>query len=519
MKKQFKILVWMVLPTIIPFLGSCNDTWADHYDAEGQLSEETLWDAIYSNDDLKEFAAILEQTGYDKYLSEDQTYTVWAPQGAIDTLLVSGASMTEDELLTQVVKNHIARSAISVSASKNDTITALNGKQMALNYNSFNGVNLVTKNIVCRNGILHIIEQQSEYNNNIWSYINQDDELDSLSNYLYSFTLEEFDAESSTQSGVKNGQKIYSDSVFVTTNEMWTKLGYMNSDSYNYWMLAPTDEAWNTAFETYGQYYNYPSGTDESYHDSYTKLAIVDNIMYQTDEQISPVDSLTSTTGFVFHSPFATDGIFSYVTDTVNCSNGTIYKTSKLSFSPEKTFMSTIVIEAENSDYVLEKNNCSEDDAVVLVTAAKTGLSNSRYMQFTPSGSKLKPNVTFALPNTLSGTYDIGVVFVPLNLTRNGWSSSIDQMPAKVALELTDENDDTNNGYVEVNPALVAADKIDTVWVAQGHTFPYCDYFPDNEPSQSKVSIYVASVVKPSETSTYTRTMYIDCIVLKPSTK
>jgi hypothetical protein len=231
------------------------------------------------------------------------------------------------------------------------------------------------------------------------------------------------------------------------------------------------------------------------------------------------LDSLTSTTGSVFHNPFGTEGLFSTITDTVKCSNGILFKTSKLRLKPEQTFMKTIVAEAENTDYVLDKTNCATDDAAVMVTAAKIKISNNKYMPFNPISSKLRPSVKFALPNTLSGTYDIGVVFVPLNLTRNGWTTTVDQLPGKISMVLSDLNDKTTNGYVEVASIDVSASKIDTVWVAKGHIFPKCDYFPDNTPSKAKVSITVSSVVKPSQTSTYTRKMYIDCIVVKPTIK
>lgn len=524
MKIRHKTAVLTLIVASFLLLVSCNESWVDHYQTDGQVGDKTIWEVLSEQEELQSFVNVLKNAGYEKILNSDQKFTVWAPKDSINTMLISGSTMSADDVLIQIVNNHIARSSVSVSSLTIDTIQMLNGKEKALGLdsagkNQFDEIPVKTKNIVCSNGILHIIDHQSPYDNNLWSQIRQDSALTNLSDYFYSFSVSEFDAENSTQSGVKNGKKVYSDSVFYTTNKMWSKLGYMNSDNYHYWLLAPTNEAWSSAITKYGTYFNYPIGTVAGLKETNTKQALSENLLFQTNRQRSAVDSLTSTTGCVFHDPFGADGLFSKITDTVKCSNGSIFKTSELLLKPELTFMKTMVAEAENTDYVLDKTNCATDDAAVMVTAAKIKVSNNKYMPFTPISSKLRPSVKFALPNTLSGTYDIGVVFVPLNLTRNGWTTTVDQMPGKVSLVLSDLNDKTANGYVEVATIDVSASKIDTIWVAKGHIFPTCDYFPENVPSKAKVSITVSSVVKPSQTATYTRKMYIDCIVVKPTIK
>lgn len=524
MKIRQKAYSWSLLVALLLLLASCNESWMEHYQANGTLEDKTIWEVLSEHQELASFRNVLKNSGYDQVLNSDQKYTVWAPKDSINTLLISGADMTASDVLVQVVNNHIARGSISVSSLTVDTIRMLNGKEKALGIdsagnNQFDEIALQSRNIICSNGVLHIIGHQSPFDNNIWSYIRQDADLTSLSDYLYSFSVSEFDAENSIQSGVKNGKKVYSDSVFHTTNKMWNKLGLMDSDYLNYWMLAPTNSAWTDAIATYGEYFKYPMGTLAGLKEKNTKTALTENLMFQTNRQRNAVDSLVSTTGSIFHKPFEADGILSQVVETVKCSNGTIFKSSKIALNPEKTFMKTIVVEAENTDFVMDKTNCATDDAAVMVTAAKIKISNNKYMPFNPVNSKLRPSVKFALPNTLSGTYDIGVVFVPLNLTRNGWTNTVDQLPGKISLELSDSNDKTGNGYVTVASVDVSASKIDTVWVAKEHAFPYCDYFPENSASKAKVTVTVSSVVKPSQTATYTRKMYIDCIVVKPTLK
>ena len=113
-----------------------------------------------------------------------------------------------------------------------------------------------------------------------------------------------------------------------------------------------------------------------------------------------------------------------------------------------------------------------------------------------------------------SCAYDIGVVFIPQNLTGRGWVTSIDQKPNLVELTLEDDNtgEELESGEVEVPGTAV-----DTIWVARGYEFQYCDYFPDRtDLSDAPVRLTISNAASRSD-SKYTRTLNIDCIILKPS--
>ena len=502
---------------------SCSDSWDDHYDEKWNGASLTLWEEIESNEELKEFAQLLKKKGYDKYLNTTQSYTVWAPKGKIDTTLITGELMNSEEVLLQVVENHIARSVLPASTVIADTIMVLNGKYMPFVANAsgipaFNGVALTNQNIQCKNGILHIMNMQADYNNNIWSYLKQDSEFSMLADYLYSFNKMEFDPDESTVGGVVDGEKVYSDSVFVQSNDLWPKIGYLNRENADYRMLVPTNGAWEEVVEKYGTYFNYPDDVDPSVATVYAKRAVVDNLVFDMRTQRHLPNKWVSTAGKEFEKPYEEGGLFSSVTDTIGCSNGEIFRTSTLNLDPFETLLDTIVVEAEYQVlYLVDKKNCSDDDIPVRVTAANIGLSNSMYMKFTPSSTVLKPMATYAIPNTLSCSYDIGVVFVPLNLTRNGWVSNIDQKATRVTFELTDYNRDRAERTLIVENVEIPGDKIDTVWVTKGHTFPYCDYYPEQDYDQSQITLKMTNEVRRNETTTHTRDMYIDCIVLKPT--
>ena len=104
--------------------------------------------------------------------------------------------MTSDEVMEQVVKNHIARGVIAASSVVNDTIKSVEWEAHAFcvrrGVPHFNGSPAKSFNIECSNGDLHILDHQAVYNNNVWSYLRQDADFSNITNYLYSFNKLEF---------------------------------------------------------------------------------------------------------------------------------------------------------------------------------------------------------------------------------------------------------------------------------------------------------------------------------------
>ena len=492
MKKRYIILGMIVAAATV----SCTDSWEEHYAPPAQ-SALTLWEEISTNEDLSDFAMLLQSRGYDKLLSSNQRFTVWGPNGEIDTSFIAGGVMSEEEITTQVIENHIARSLISVSPAKKDSIKTLNGKLMKIIgdglHTTFNGVHIEEPNIECSNGLLHITQQQVRFNNNIWTYLRQDADLQLLCDYLYGFNRQVFDSNASTLGGIVGGEKVYSDSVFVTTNELWSKIGYLNAENTSYIMTAPTNNAWNEVVEEFKAFYHYPEGIYMHMGDSVAKRRIADYLVRRIDsEEELPYEA--------------------FINDTVECSNGTILKAEALNIDPYETFVQDIVIEGEAETYMTkEPSNC--DVTNVFVVTGKNELSKNRYIKLVATSPLLKPTVTYVLPDVLSCKYDIGIVFVPMNLTKNGYSSVIEQKGGRVDVELRDDH----VGEVYKNAGLdIDGTKIDTVWVREGHDFEFCDYYPNREKlTDSKLTLKITGVVKRNE-STLSRDLYIDCIVLRP---
>lgn len=524
MKKKYAGLVRLCVAALATGLTlSCADDWDAHYDGASRPTQ-TLWQEIASRPELAEFAALLKEKGYDKYLDSDQRYTVWAPAGTVNTSLVAGGEMTADEVMEQVVENHIARGIIPASSVVNDTIRVLNGKPMGMvaegGVTNFNGAPIRTANIECSNGNLHILASQAGYNHNVWSYLRQDADMSRVADYLYSFNKMVFDASASTPGGVVGGQQVYVDSVFVLNNELWSQIGYLNNEWRRYTMLVPGNDCWDRLMASFRTYFNYNTngGDDEAAEDvagKYASRKLADALVFDMARQNPLSEYWISTGGIRFLHPEEEGGLF-YGTEAVTCSNGVIRKASDVALDPADVLMSEIVIEAENyGDYLVDGNYYDkENDRAVFVAAANSGVSSNYYMKFTPSSMLRGPVVTYALPGVLSARYDVGVVFIPVNLTRNGWSSTIDPKKSRVDFELRDGY--TGESYT-LDGVEIPGDKVDTVWVEKGHSFPYCDYYPERlSMEDAPITLTISSKAKRNE-SGYTRDLYIDCIVLKPT--
>ena len=513
--KKYSLWGVCALAAVSALTASCADDWEDHYSGAPRPGQ-TVWQAIESRPELADFAKLLKDRGYDRYLNSNQSYTVWAPSGQLDTTLVSGGMMTADEVLTQVVENHIAHGVISGSSIVADTVTVLNGKPMPFvavgGVPEFNGTATVEYNIECSNGDLHILAAQAPYNHNVWSALRQDAAISDFTDYLYSFNRWVFDPEASTVGGVVNGERIYIDSVFVLQNDLWTQIGDLNGERDRFVMLAPTNAAWESMITDFRRFYNYEEGND-SLAKAYASRDILDNLVFNENEQRYLPDWI-STGGNLFERPFEAGGLFAGVEDSMRCSNGVVYKSSSVHIDPYGVLVAPVTIEAEDSRFLvdMQTNTFSQQ---VFVAAAGTGVSNSRYMAFTTTSTlSSRPQMTYAIPNVFSCKYDIGVVFVPQNLTSRGWSSQVEQKNNRVRFTLEDgySGDD-----FEVDDVEIDGTKIDTVWVFRGHEFPYCDYFPERtDYADAEITLTIRNRASNSEVG-YTRNLYIDCILLKPT--
>lgn len=534
--KQF--LAGIAVLTTLLHLSSCSESWDAHYNVDPiNSTDKSLWDQIKNDSGLSDFKAVLEKThlyyknnsstvSYADFLNSNQSFTVWAPlNGSFnkDSLLVlcetpSGDSIVESAFL----KNHIARYPYTVSESTNENILLLNRKKRKMMGFTFGDVPISTPNISARNGILHVVDRSIPYYYNVYDGICNDPETSLLGKYLKSYQKDSLDEISSVASGVVDGKTVYVDSVMIKNNLLLSEMGFLNNEDSTYWMVAPTNTAWTEAYNKIAPYFNFAFISDASaLKDQWTNHTLINDAFFNVNEQKSFQDSIISTKYsardvkyHVFHKPFEMGGMLSNVQSKVVCSNGSIYKVNSWPFKLQEVFFHPIKVEAE-----LDANILAYTLSTVNVrTAFADSISNNAYIQVLPDKAASNPTITFQIPNTLSGKYDICIVCVPKSVY-SAPTNHVDSLAAfkpykfRATLNYADETGLTKMNTFGNQAFSNNAYRMDTVCLAKGFKFPTCNMGQDVVTVSLKIQCFITS----KELATYSREMFFDCIYLKPN--
>jgi hypothetical protein len=146
-------------------------------------------------------------------------------------------------------------------------------------------------------------------------------------------------------------------------------------------------------------------------------------------------------------------------------------------------------------------------------------------VEFEPTRTTVNHSVTFNIKDVLSNIgYDIYVVTAPA-LANDSNATDIQRLPTRMKFTLYHHTQDGKNvktGSTEGVPLLNNSsvvnnpDEVHYIKVADNFKFPVASFGLEEE--QPQVSLKVESYVTSTQqrNGTYTRTMRIDCIVLKP---
>lgn len=532
-------------------LVACSDTWNDHYDADSTAAEGTLWQAIEQNPDLSNFARVAKAAGFDVRLKSSQVFTVFAPVNAnfsseeADSLInfyqtekQNGVRDEDNQVVNQFLKNHIALFNYSVSSLSADSITMMNGKYELLTNSTFGHTNLISTNQYFSNGVLFTLDHPEQYFPNVFEYLRQDGQMDSLYNFLNQYNVYEFDAEKSVPGDIVDGKTVFLDSVFHISNAMLRNYGYINCEDSNYLALVPTDDVWAQLYDSYKGYFNYNDQTNkrDSMVLTHIRRSIADGIFFNLNEQKSIQDSAISTAYqslyrnqtnntdpryYFYRRPYDAGGAFSGA-EPVACSNGQVLKQSHWNIDKMETFLQQIKVEAEQSRYVDTIIQAHEPLSIRTVPTTNQfygRVSGNTFVEAQPLSSVSSTSVRYLIPDQLSNVgYDIYAVFVPA-IAYNENASHEDRLPCRVRFWISYQEQDGTERTVSLrNPKdntvnfTTTPDVVDSVLVASDYHFPTCALGID----EPQTTLRVASNLTSSMSSRYTRTLRLDCIILRP---
>lgn len=498
-------------------LSSCESALKDYYQVSKQSGEKNLMEIIESQEDLSDFTRILHLTGYDTIISNSQTYTVWAPTN--DAL--TGVDTSNEALNLEIVKSHIARFSFSVADVSEERVFALSQKYLVfkhtLNGYLYGGKNIIENEILASNGLLHKIDEFVPFVSNIWEYLprikdadlGEGNGLDSIAKYFYSFENKIFNGSASKMIGTNSDNKPVYDSVFTITNNLYRQIGYINNEDSTYTMIIPNNKAWNLAFNKIKPYYRLlKSSKSDSITNIYVKTKLTRDLVFRGIQNAPEnLDSLISTTGDVFYNPgYLFNGV-----QKINLSNGLVYLSDSLKYHPWDSWQQEIRLEAE--DGTNRTNSVSNVSVRSSAGSRFVDISNNRYLEVVPTSPVLKPSVTFAIPNTLSAEYNIYCAFVPANV--NNKEAVNDSTRVTFTIGYIHEGATTiktENLTLPAGSNLTKPTIITKMLVAKNFKFPYANY---NE-KITTVTLKVTNDVSRNETTKFSQTMRIDCIILEP---
>lgn len=516
---------------------SCSD-WDDHYEGtDSQGSNVTLWQQMQQTPELSDFCKVLETAkvfrmhkktvvSYADLLDGEQTFTVAAPVNGTfnrDSLIRLAETNQGDSILEKFfVKNHLSRTIMSMKDTR-QSMLMMNSKYMIMEGNTISGVTVVQPNIHTKNGTLHIVAKKLPYEYNLYESLCDDPELNGIGQFLRQYDEDWFDADASVSSGIVEGVPVYVDSVLIERNRMLQSVGLINAEDSTYWVVAPTTEGWQKAWDEATKLFVYDNKVlkRDSIQQYWTNRALLDDAIFNMTDQKSVEDSLISVPYLserrrqvagkpvyhVFFHPFAEGGILNGA-QTVACSNGLLYKVKEWPYDPLKTYFRELWTEGENTGYILDYKECSYN--VRRETA--DSISESAYLQVIPKTVRSNWDMTFRIDNTLSGDYDVCVIVLPKTVSNQ---NNPDMKPCSflATINYVDESGASKQFNCNNQQAFITNPYcVDTVVVAENFHFPTCNY----DQSNTKVTLKIQCSVRTMDTSKYSRQMYLDCIYLRP---
>ncbi|MDR2683022.1 MAG: fasciclin domain-containing protein [Dysgonamonadaceae bacterium] len=543
--RKKKILYgWVAMLWFVAGAVSCTDS-EEHYKIPEEVAGRTsLWELISQQPELSTFASLLERYSYSRILSSEPVYTVWAPTNEY----LTGVDPNDSVAVARVITTHIARYSYPASgaASKHPEIYMLNAKKQTFlsagDTYTMGGVELLTKNMVAKNGILHTLKGQIPFFPNTWQMM-EEARFDSIRSYLYSFGKREFVRGLSRQIDINEEGMIVYDSVFTERNTMWyvyatsKGIGWLNHEDSVYTMVLPDNAAWT---ETYNKYYPLfrPDPllpNPDSVQRANTQYAIVQDLVFRGEirnpAQNGVNDSIVSTRGAVIKNPAR---IFNG-SSPVRTSNGWVYPVSELQYKRNDSYVKTIKIEAEMPFGRMHDE--SRDGGIIQTWYASDNpdISNKSFLRVIDHGksNSEEPTVSFEIPGVVNTEYDIYAVFLSPSFVN---PASLDTAVTRVKFEIQQWNrigsklDDNywGNGkawgpgkvlatFSGTGPEFVTQKRGVSVIKAGTFHFPFANINEEENVFRIKVISAITSRDKNNKENKFNKEMRIDYLLLIPS--
>lgn len=246
------------------------------------LANKTLMENISENEQLQDFATIINKAGCSEILNTSRVFTLWAPaDGTYDA--TPYLNMDSANVMDKFIKQHLAEYSYQVVGEVNSRVATMNLKHHDFTNTNFDDAEIKAVNIPASNGIMHILNGVSEYHPNLYEYLDIVEGCDSFADYIHQYDIYTIDKTKSVIGPMVNGQQTYKDTVWTKTNSAMRTILHadLENEDSTYTLLLPTNAAWKKAKEQMSASYNYI--TDFNYLDLSKLSVLISSLQKKTD--------------------------------------------------------------------------------------------------------------------------------------------------------------------------------------------------------------------------------------------
>lgn len=418
MKRTLKHIAWSSALLLLTAT-ACQDSWNQHYTYNKSLGGEDLLTTLKAEASYSRFVKLIEIAGLEEKLSGSGSFTVWAPHN--DFIPDSVYTSSDTSFIRDIVHNHIAYFLHSTAkAYSGSSVMMLNGKYIAFGKLGkddfvFGGFELDAADQVCSNGVLHGLGGYVPFEYNLWEYLEKLPELSMLLQAYNFYDSTYMDRVRSKRIGVDSlGNHVY-DTVLIQENTLLRRIGKIYSEEQKYTMIAPSNQAFEKAFDYYKDFFKSNGGPTvvmdrDSIQRTRTHLAMIKNLIFKGSYETLTDSVLVSTFGYRFSNP---EELFAG--RHIHTSNGDLFVVDSLRFDPYELVYREIVYEVEK---VCTPEDVTTANYMLLYPGENTkiqGISGG-YLYLIENSASRDPKLTVNLGDSiLSAKYDIYFTIVPGN--------------------------------------------------------------------------------------------------------
>jgi hypothetical protein len=376
----------------------------------------------------------------------------------------------------------------------------LNGKYVEFGASGstfkFGEANLISGNVLGKNGILHKIGSMVRVKPNIWDYIKKSGRFPTVLNYLKPFDTMVFDEFNSVVTGKNTlGQAVY-DSVFIPSSKYFKTVGDLISEEMQFTYLGLPDLTYNKVFNVFKTYYAYPVADTVT---SNVNKVIINNLVFPSVSKSSLTNSyLTNTTGKNVILDKNT------VSEEIKLSNGYMFIMNNLTFLPTDIMYRPVRYEIENSDRRTIGKTADFSIQKLYDTSASENFNNEVLLNKDPDATNSNSFFEVSFSNVFSAKYDIYIKFAPIGAVKS----------SKLKYILTHKNMDGTTATVNIPGGVVSNTENGRVKIGVTNTFPV--YVNSSKTNTYFVRLKVIVDVSSAELVLYDRRLGIDYIELVP---